>query len=869
MKRDLRAHQQCSPSIGFIENNYYMHPIEKHDKMANIFKLARVKLSILTEVESFRSEANSKLNPKTKASLGQFFTPQSIALYMASMFKNIQGKVKLLDPGAGPGSLTAAFTDELISRSQTNSISVDAFEIEPIIHPYLKRSLDVCESALASESILSSFTLKKLDFIHSAFTDDLFRLEEKYTHVLMNPPYKKISATSAHRKLLRLAGIETVNLYSGFVALALKQLLPGGELIAIIPRSFCNGPYYQAFRELIIQTSAINHIHIFDSRNIAFSEDEVLQENIIIHLTKGKAQGDVTITSSPTSDFHIDEESGTVTVSDMTIRTVDFGSIVYPNDKEKFFHIAANDRDLAVIKKLSAFTSTLKDLDVNVSTGPVVSFRAKDQLRDSLDETSVPLLNPSHLGLIVNWPKEGKKPNAIEVTPITKKSLWANKGSFIFVRRFSSKEEKRRITATIYEESLPGELIGLDNGLNVFHFNKSGIDSKFARGLFVYLNSTLLDKFYRNFGGHTQVNATDLKNLNYPSRDSLLRLGARVGDNVPTQAEIDKFIDEEIFRMTGERDNPLNAQEKIDDALKILVSLGLPRAQQNERTALTLLALIDLPPSGLWSDLKRPLLGVTPIMTWVKDNYGKEYAPNTRETFRRQTLHQFVDAGLCLYNPDKPDRPVNSPSACYQISLELFHVLMTYGTPDWDQAIANWLEDSPTLISQYAMSREMELIPLTINGNTEIKLSPGAHSQLIHDIVTEFGPRFAPGAEVIYLGDTGAKEDFFEKKRLAELGVVVDRKGKLPDVVLYWPAKDWLLLIESVTSHGPVDGKRHSELAKLFSAATAGLVYVSAFPDRKTMVKYLSVLAWETEVWVADAPTHMIHFNGDRFLGPH
>lgn len=832
-------------------------------------RFVSIKLSILTEVENYRAEANSKLNQKTKGSLGQFFTPRSIALYMASIFKSIQGNVRLLDPGAGPGSLTAAFTDETIKRSSAESVSISAFEIDPVIHPYLQKSLGLCQSALTQKGMSAEFVLHGSDFIDGAFSDGLFQSSEKYTHVLMNPPYKKISATSDHRKLLSLAGIETVNLYSGFVSLALKKLVPGGELVAIIPRSFCNGPYYQAFRELITETSAINHIHIFDSRNTAFAEDEVLQENIIIHLVKGVAQGRVLITSSPTSDFHLDEESGTITASDMTTRTVDFGSIVYPNDKEKFFHIAANDRDLAVIQKLSAFPASLKELGVSVSTGPVVSFRAKDDLRDVISPSSVPLINPGHLGLSVNWPKTGKKPNAIEVTPATKKSLWSHQGSFVFVRRFSSKEEKRRIVATLYESDLPGELIGLDNGLNVFHIAKSGLSAVIARGLFVYLNSTLLDKYYRNFGGHTQVNATDLKNLNYPSLDSLRRLGARVGDGVLNQAEIDHFIDEEIFRMTGEDNNPLRAQQKIDEALSILVALGLPRAQQNERTALTLLALIDLPPNGSWAELKRPLLGVTPIMTWVKDSYGKEYAPNTRETFRRQTLHQFVDAGLCLYNPDKPDRPVNSPSACYQIALELFHVLVTYGTQEWKSNLDNWLKESTTLISQYAMGREMELIPLTLNGKTEIKLSPGAHSQLIHDIVTEFGPRFAPGAEVIYLGDTGAKEDFFDKDRLAELGVVVDRKGKLPDVVLYWPERNWLLLIESVTSHGPVDGKRHGELAKLFSESVAGLVYVSAFPDRKTMVKYLSVLAWETEVWVADAPTHMIHFNGDRFLGPH
>lgn len=826
-------------------------------------------MSILTEVEKYRSEANSKLNQNTKGSLGQFFTPQSIALYMAYMFESIHGEVVLLDPGAGPGSLTAAFTDEAIKRLGVESITVNAFEIDPIIHPFLQQTLDRCKGACHENSVPAWLNLYSDDFIGSSCSGRLSPVSGIYTHVIMNPPYKKISATSDHRKLLSKFGIETVNLYSGFVSLAIKQLLQGGELVAIIPRSFCNGPYYQSFRELITSTCAINHIHIFDSRALAFAEDEVLQENIIIHLTRGKAQGKVLITSSPAADFYLDNDSNAVTATDMTIRTVNFESIVHPNDKEKFFHIAANNRDLAIIEKLSVFSSSLGELGVSVSTGPVVSFRAKDALRDSISPTSVPLLGPSHLGLSVTWPKSGKKPNAIEVTPTTQNSLWTHKGAFVFVRRFSSKEERRRIVATLYESDLPGDFIGLDNGLNVFHVAKSGFSSALARGLFVFLNSTLLDKYYRNFGGHTQVNATDLKNLHYPSLESLQRLGERIGNDSPTQVEIDRFIDEEIFRMTGVDNNPLHAQKKIDEALSILVDLGLPRAQQNERTALTLLALVDLHPTGSWADLKRPLLGVTPIMNWVKDTYGKEYAPNTRETFRRQTLHQFVDAGLCLYNPDKPDRAVNSPSACYQIALEFFHTLTAFGKQEWDSKLKKWLDESPSLILQYAMSREMKLIPLTLNGKNEIKLSPGSHSQLIHDIVTEFGPRFAPGAEVIYLGDTGAKQDFFDQARLSNLGVEVNKKGKLPDVVLYWPERNWLLLIEAVTSHGPVDGKRHGELAQLFASSTAGLVYVSAFPDRKTMVKYLSDLAWETEVWVADAPTHMIHFNGDRFLGPH
>jgi len=308
---------------------------------------------------------------------------------------------------------------------------------------------------------------------------------------------------------------------------------------------------------------------------------------------------------------------------------------------------------------------------------------------------------------------------------------------------------------------------------------------------------------------------------------------------------------------------------KVTESGTILAALGMPKEQQNKRSALTLLSLVNLYPNGKWTDIERPMLGVTPIMSWCKEVYGEEYAPNSRETFRRFTLHQFVQGGLCLYNPDELSRPVNSPKACYQITDELFQILKKYGTKEWDNLLLLWLGNRETLVSKYAMAREMNMIPLKLDDGSEIKLSPGIHSQLIVDIVQEFGPRFAAGAEVIYLGDTGAKEDFFKEERLKELGVVVDKKGKLPDVVLYYEAKDWLLLIESVTSHGPVDGKRYSELAGLFASAKSGLVYVTAFPDRQTMTKYIPAISWETEVWVADAPSHMIHFNGDRFLGPH
>ncbi|MBB1368985.1 Eco57I restriction-modification methylase domain-containing protein [Pseudoalteromonas sp. SR44-5] len=832
-------------------------------------------MNILNKVDSIRLTANDKLDPSKKGELGQFYTAAPISIFMASLFETIEGDIQLLDPGCGPCSLTAAFTDEVIKRQSVTKMRVDMYEVEKLIEDQVLESVEHCVNEAKSAGIEFKHSLNFKDFIENFsryikdYSDENVEPIEQFTHVIMNPPYKKIASSSDHRTWLRDVGIETVNLYSGFVSLALKRLVQGGELVAIIPRSFCNGPYYQPFREQILKETAIKHIHIFDSRNNAFAGDAVLQENIIIHLVKGEEQGPVRITSSPVADFHLDEESSTVTASDMTTRTVPFTSIVNPNDQQQFIHIAANNRDQLIIDKLATFTTELKDLNIQVSTGPVVGFRMRDDLRQDIETGAVPLIYPQHLKGGVNWPID-KKPNAIFVSNISKPWLWKHEGHFVIVKRFSSKEEKRRIVATPYDSCLSGDMIGFENKLNVFHSNKVGMDKQLALGLYVYLNCSLLDKYYRLFGGHTQVNATDLRTIKYPSADMLRAIGSQVESTKLTQKEIDQLIEKEISKMTGdENNNPLAGQDKLEQTLEILKLLGMPKAQQNERSALTFLALLNLHPEGNWQDLEKPMLGVTPIMDWCRDVYGKEYAPNTRETFRRQTLHQFVDGGLVLYNPDKPDRPVNSPKACYQITHELFDILLTFDTPKWKKNLKTWLSQRETLAAQYAMEREMQMIPLTLDDGTNIKLSPGIHSQLIHDIVVEFGPRFAPGAEVIYLGDTGAKEDFFKKDRLAELGVTVDRKGKLPDVVLYWPERDWLLLIESVTSHGPVDGKRHSELAELFKHSNPGLVYVTAFPDRKIMGKYLGDISWETEVWVAEAPTHMIHFNGDRFLGPH
>ena len=315
--------------------------------------------------------------------------------------------------------------------------------------------------------------------------------------------------------------------------------------------------------------------------------------------------------------------------------------------------------------------------------------------------------------------------------------------------------------------------------------------------------------------------------------------------------------------------NRINNRKHISDTIDILAALGMPGAQQNERSALCLLALLNLTPGKKWKESEKPLMGITPIMDWARRHYKKDYAPHTRETFRRQTMHQFVDAGIARYNPDKPDRPVNSPGAVYQIEDTVLELLRSFGAPAWRDNLAAYLADHETLAARYAMEREHNRVPVNIAGGKEITLSPGEHSELIRDIIEEFGPRFVPGGVLVYAGDTGDKWGYFDAPLLSNLGVNVDSHGKMPDVVLFCPKRNWLLLVESVTSHGPVDAKRHAELAQLFVNSKAGLVYVTAFPNRSLMGRYLGEIAWETEVWVADAPSHLIHFNGERFLGPY
>ncbi len=308
---------------------------------------------------------------------------------------------------------------------------------------------------------------------------------------------------------------------------------------------------------------------------------------------------------------------------------------------------------------------------------------------------------------------------------------------------------------------------------------------------------------------------------------------------------------------------------RIQEALGVLKALGLPGAQLNERSALTLLSLLDLKPREPWADAHAPLMGITPMMEFFARHYGKRYAPNTRETVRRQTVHQFVQARLVVANPDLPTRPTNSPKAVYQIEPSALRLLRVFGTPEWPARLSEYLASAGSLKHLYAREREVTRIPVTLQCGASIRLSPGGHNVLVKRILDEFCPIFTPGAQVLYVGDTEQKWAYFDSDSLGALGVEIEEHGKMPDVVVHLASKNWLVLIEAVTSHGPVNPKRRQELSELFARSTAGIVYVTAFLDRRTMTRYLDEISWETEVWIAESPTHLIHFNGERFLGPY
>ncbi|MEX2304487.1 MAG: Eco57I restriction-modification methylase domain-containing protein [Bryobacterales bacterium] len=474
------------------------------DEGAPVMSAAGAQTAALVPVDEFRLKAHG-LDPERKAAFGQFMTPKRVAEFMASLFSERHGTVRLLDAGAGLGSLTSAF----LERWGRDSVQATAYEVDSQLASILRETI----TSYGNRSFEG--TVVERDFIQEAvYRIKLGNHGEGFTHAILNPPYKKINSRSVHRALLRRIGLETVNLYTAFVGLAIELMGQGGEVVAIIPRSFCNGLYYRPFRKWMLGRAGLEHIHLFHSRTSAFNDDEVLQENVIIKLVRGKRQENVTVTTSSDARF-----------SDVQSHVYPFAEIVHQEDPENFIHVPTDPTHCG-LDGVPLATRSLNEIGLAVSTGPVVDFRLKKFLRQEPEAGTVPLLYSAHFSSgALEWPRLSKKPNALMDAPETKKWLYPN-GFYTVVRRFSSKEERRRIVAHVVDPGVfNAKAIGFENHLNVFHSEKRGIDGDVARGLSVFLNSTAVDDYFRRFSGHTQVNATDLRLLRYPELRVLKQLG--------------------------------------------------------------------------------------------------------------------------------------------------------------------------------------------------------------------------------------------------------------------------------------------------------------------------------------------------------
>lgn len=323
--------------------------------------------------------------------------------------------------------------------------------------------------------------------------------------------------------------------------------------------------------------------------------------------------------------------------------------------------------------------------------------------------------------------------------------------------------------------------------------------------------------------------------------------------------------------MTRSKRDPMAAARarKLREAMGVLRDLGFAPRQSNEVAGYTLLALLDLKPRQPWSEAAAPLRGITPIIEFISGTYAVRYAPNTRETIRDEAVKHFFEAGMLIRNPDDLTRPTNSGKTVYQTEENALQLLRCMGNEEWNARLQSYLASRERIRRELQRQRNLDRVPVRLPSGKTVKLSPGGQNPLIKTVIEEFCPRFVRGGTIVYIGDAENKFLHLEDRYLNRLGVVMSSPAKMPDVVVHDKRRNWLVLIEAVTSAGPVDGKRRKELKELFAGCKSGLVFATAFRSRDVMRSFLTQISWETEVWVAEDPDHLIHFDGERFLGPY
>lgn len=506
------------------------------------------RLSERTEVR--RLAVSGELEPKHRAAWGQFFTPQPVADFLARLLDfPVTGVFRVLDPGTGVGSLTAAVVAHAIRSGIRCSIEVVGFEADPRLVEPLAETFSDCERAASRAGIEMHAELRSEDFLTWS-ADQLVGFStanpERFDACVMNPPYRKIGNRSPERAALERLGLRVTNLYTAFLGASCDLLRDGGQLSAITPRSFANGPYFLPFREFFLTRMGIERLHVYDRRGKVFADADVLQENVVLRARRGSSPSAVTISVSASHD------------DEPRVRAVPASEVVEPTDPQKFIRIPVDAAATEISIRVAALPSSLEELGVQVSTGRVVDFRSRDHLVHDPQPDCAPLIYPSHLrDGRVTWPLlDGKKPNALTVNAQTAGLLFPT-AHYVLIKRFSAKEERRRVTASYFATGdVDYSHVAFENHLNVVHQASEGLQPALARGLAWFLNTTLVDSYVRLFSGHTQINATDLRLLRYPDRETLLAIG-NAAESEPAatpQAAVDHLV--EGFLVSTDEETP-------------------------------------------------------------------------------------------------------------------------------------------------------------------------------------------------------------------------------------------------------------------------------------------------------------------------
>jgi adenine-specific DNA-methyltransferase len=484
-------------------------------------------VDLMTFAADLQKRHEAATTVESRKEKGQVFTPVGVCRYMAGLFTRVPDRVRLLDAGAGIGCLAAAFCERVLTLPSPHRLEITLYESDPALLPLLEENMRHCRSALAVAGHDLSFSIRNEDFILNSrgrreqrmlFDDG--DVGDEFDAAIMNPPYFKTGADSAHALAMGDAFQGQTNIYMMFMARAAELLRPNGEMVAITPRSYCNGLYFKHFRRWFFSRMALRHVHLFECRRSTF--EDVLQESLITLTHRlGVAGPSTTITTSVGKD--IPERLETLTLPATTVLDDSSGDMV--------LRIPVSAEDMAILEAVEAWPDRFAELGLCISTGPVVLFRTREFLLAKLDgEESVPLLEPHNVKAFETaWPVEKRgKPTAFRVCPESRKHLVPTR-NYVLLRRFSAKEERRRLTASWFlraEATRP--YLALENHLNyVYHADRELTDDK-VYGLTALFNSALLDRYFRIISGNTQVNATEIRSIRFPCLERVAEIGQRL-----------------------------------------------------------------------------------------------------------------------------------------------------------------------------------------------------------------------------------------------------------------------------------------------------------------------------------------------------